>query len=216
MPPTYMAVIGRILSRAPATSSVSCRERPVKISKPSGRPPRLFQPRSSDTEWDSELSAIGSHPSPISAHSSVFFGPPDASHSGWAQRRAGSSGGPCPDRASRVRGTGGRSPGRRRRPGLPVEHLADDGQVVTQSFRWMAPRLAVPSLDDLRAGDSDPDDDPSPTRQRINRHRLHGQGGRWPCGELDHCRAQLDPSGISGEIRQRRQGISPVRLGGPH
>ena len=99
---------------------------------------------------------------------------------------------------------------------LAGHDLPDDLDVVAQTCRRPAPRLSVPTLHDLRAGDADADDHPPAASQGIDRHRVHGQRRRRPSGQLDDRGAQLDALRASSQVRERRQCVGAIRLGGPH
>jgi hypothetical protein len=99
---------------------------------------------------------------------------------------------------------------------LPVEHLAHDRDVVADALVRLAPRLAVPPLDDLRAGHPDADDEPTAAGEGVDRHGVHGQRGRRPGCQLHHRGPELDAVGDRREVRQRRQRVGAVGLGRPH
>ena len=96
------------------------------------------------------------------------------------------------------------------------EHFAHDGDVVAHALGRLAPRHAVPTLDDLRAGQAETDDDAIATGQRVDGHRVHRGGRRGARRDLHDRGAELDPLRQRREIRQRRQCVAAVRLRGPH
>jgi len=109
----------------------------------------------------------GSQPSAISAVSLTLASVPVPSQIGsrgfmW---RIGMSGLPTPSAPGPVYGSEISRP--RVRDGLlALEHLAHDRDVIRGcASNGRPPRLAVPALDDLWAGDAEPGDDPAAARE---------------------------------------------------
>ena len=161
---------------------------------------------------------IGSQPSATSAHSSVLLGP--------ARRRARSG---CEPTGCRIERSGlalADRPGPAVRQGdlravvrdrrLAVEHLAHDRRRSRAAGRRVAPRLAVPALDDLRAGHADADDHAAAAGEGVDRHGVHRERRRWPRGELGDGGAELDAMGERGEVREGRERVGAVGLRAPH
>ena len=154
------AVAGGCRRASPCTSSVIFTVRPLNTSKSAvarrrdGRTPGSSAAATSGSSVPRGGRPIGSHPSQSSAHSAVFFGPTDANQIGMSDGgcRIDFSGLPCPSAPGPGVGqrdlgavVGDRS--------LAAQHVAEDLDVVAQAGVGLAPRLAVPALDDLRAGE---------------------------------------------------------------
>ena len=96
---------------------------------------------------------------------------------------------------------------------LPAENLSHDGHVITNAPIGLAPGLAVPAFDDLRARNPDAANG-APRRQGVEGAHLHGRHGGGAPGELDDRRAQANPLGMSGQPGQGGYGIRAIGLGG--
>jgi len=94
--------------------------------------------------------------------------------------------------------------------------LAHDADIILQPIIRTAPGLAVPALDDLRAGDAEPGDETPATRQRIDSAGAHGGVCRCTRRDLDDARAELDPLGDRGQIRQGCDRVGAVSFGRPY
>ena len=67
----------------------------------------------------------------------------------------------------------------------------------------MAPRLAVPTFDDLRTGNADPENDAPTAGERVDRHGMHRERRRRTRRELRDPGAELDPIRERGQVRER-------------
>ena len=99
---------------------------------------------------------------------------------------------------------------------LAGEHLAHDLDVVLDAPVGLAPGLAVPALDDLRARYAEPGDEAYAAGERIDGRCRHGTVGGRARGKLHDGRAELDAAGLAGEEGERRHRIRAVGLGRPH
>jgi hypothetical protein len=99
---------------------------------------------------------------------------------------------------------------------LAPEDLAHDRHVVLHPVVGLAPRLAVPALDDLRTRDAESGDEAAAACHGVDRRRRHRGIGRRARGELHDAGAELDAPGQRGEIGERRDGVGTVGLGGPY
>ena len=201
---------------APFTSSVIVTPTPPKTSKRSGRPPRRANPSSSDACWPASTGPIGRKPSATSAGergvARCARRDPDLDLAGGVQDRA--------QRLALPEGVGS-VVGERVLGAVVHQRLAGDDlphhrHVLAQALVRMAPRPAVPALDDLGARDAEPDDRAVAAGQRIDRQRVHRGGGGGAGGDLDDGGAELDAGREGGEVGERRQGVGAVGLGRPH
>src|SRR5690606_16245405 len=96
---------------------------------------------------------------------------------------------------------------------LALEDLAHDLDVVTQAPVRLAPRLAVPALDDLWAGHAEAGDHPPTAGERVDGHALHRAHRRRAPGELHDPGAETDALGLRGDPGERGDRVGPVRLG---
>jgi hypothetical protein len=93
--------------------------------------------------------------------------------------------------------------------------LADDLDVLAGLHERLAVRLAVPSFDDLRPRDAEPEQEAA-ARELIQRRRRHrGHRGRARRHLHDAAR-DVDLLRARGDPRERRDGVRAVRLGRPH
>ena len=77
---------------------------------------------------------------------------------------------------------------------VPRPDVAQDPDVLARARERLGERLAVPALDDLRAGHAEPEDQAA-ARQMVERHRRH-RGRRRRSGRDLHDRGpELDPLG---------------------
>ncbi len=96
------------------------------------------------------------------------------------------------------------------------EDLPHDRDVVLVAVVRPAPWLAVPTLNDLRSRYTEPGDETSAARHRIDGGSAHrGIGGRTG-SELHDAGAQFDPLRQRGEIGQRCDCIRAIRLRCPY
>ena len=96
-----------------------------------------------------------------------------------------------------------------------LEDLAHDRDVVLDPVIGLAPRLAVPALDDLRSRDTQACDETAATGHRINAGGRHGGVGRRSRGQLHDAGAELDAVGLGGEERERRDRVGAIGFGRP-
>ena len=99
---------------------------------------------------------------------------------------------------------------------LALQDLLDDGHVIAHAIGRLAPRLAMPAFDDLRAGHADAQHHASLAGHGIDGLRAHGQVGRGARGQRRDAGAQADALGQRADEGQRRDGVGTVGLGGPH
>ena len=93
--------------------------------------------------------------------------------------------------------------------------LFHDGDIIAQAGVGLAPGLAIPALDDLRAGHANADDHAAAAGQSIDCLGAHGAVGRRAGGKLGDPGAKPDALGVRGDERQRRHRIRAVGFGRP-
>src|SRR5579863_5846951 len=98
---------------------------------------------------------------------------------------------------------------------VALEDFAHDRDVIAQAIIGPAPRLSVPSFDDLRPGDAETGNEAVPAGQRINRGRAHRRVRRGARSKLHHARAEPDALGNRGDISERADRVGTVALRSP-
>jgi hypothetical protein len=96
-----------------------------------------------------------------------------------------------------------------------LEDLAHDRDVVLDPIIGLAPRLAVPALDDLRSRDTEASDETAATGHRVDAGGRHRGVGRCSRGQLHDAGAELDAFGNSGEEREWRDRVRAIGFGQP-
>jgi hypothetical protein len=96
-----------------------------------------------------------------------------------------------------------------------LEDLAHDRDVVLDPIIGLAPRLAVPALDDLRSRDTEASDETAAAGHRVDAGGRHRGVGRRSRGQLHDAGAELDAVGLGGEERQRRDRVRAIGFGRP-
>jgi hypothetical protein len=94
-----------------------------------------------------------------------------------------------------------------------AQDLADDVDVLTRASEWLCKGLAVPTLDDLGARDSEPEAHAA-AGEVVESEGVHGRRGGRARRELHDSRAEPDAFGVGGDPAERREGIRPPGLGG--
>ena len=102
-----------------------------------------------------------------------------------------------------------------RRGAFALEDLAHDRDVVLDPIIGLAPRLAVPALDDLRSRDTQAGDEAAAAGHRVNAGGRHGGVGWRSRGQLHDAGAELDAAGLGGEKRERRDRVGAIGFGRP-
>src|SRR6266566_4730958 len=106
------------------------------------------------------------------------------------------------------------------RNGLPTplapEDLAHDLDVVPDAPIRPAPGLPVPSLYDLRAGNTEAGNETPAASERINGCCRHRRIGRRACSKLHNAGAELDPLRLAGKECERGYRVRAVSFGGPY
>ncbi len=100
-------------------------------------------------------------------------------------------------------------------PLLARQDRAHDLHVLARLAEGLAVRLAVPTLHDLRTGETEPEQE-AVAAEEVERHRGHRGHGRRARGHLHDRGAEVDALGVRHHPRDRRDGVGAVRLGGPH
>ena len=95
------------------------------------------------------------------------------------------------------------------------DDAADDVDVLAGAGERAGIGLAVPALDDLRAGRAEAEDE-APAGQVVERDRRHRRGRRGARRELDDAGAEADALGVRAPPGERREGVGAVGLGRPH
>ena len=99
---------------------------------------------------------------------------------------------------------------------LAGEDLAHDRDIVADAPIGLAPRLAVPTLDDLRARNTQANDEAAAAGHRVDGRRRHRRVRRCARGQLHDPGAELDAAGVRRQEGERRHGVRTVGLGRPH
>ena len=97
---------------------------------------------------------------------------------------------------------------------LAGEHPAHDVDVLARAGERLRVRLAVPTLDDLRPGSTETQDDAA-ARQVIERDRRHGRGRRSAGRQLRDRGAEFHVLRRRAPPRERGERVGPVGLGRP-
>jgi len=78
--------------------------------------------------------------------------------------------------------------------------FAHNRDVIAQAIIWTSPGLPIPSLDDLRPGDSETCDEAVTARECVDGCRTHGRISRRACGELHYTGAEADALGNRSDV----------------
>ena len=97
---------------------------------------------------------------------------------------------------------------------LAPQDRTDDLDVLARLLERLAPRLAVPALDDLRPRGAEAEQEAAAGEQ-VERRGGHGGVRGRPAGDLHDRRPELDALGARAEPGDRRDGVGAPRLRGP-
>ena len=97
---------------------------------------------------------------------------------------------------------------------LASDDRSDDRDVLAGAGEWLRVGLAVPTLDDLRAGRAETEDDAA-LGQVIKGHRGHRSRGGCACRHLDDARTELQPRRVRAPPREWRERVGAVGLRRP-